>query len=86
VSPITRFQFGFISVFFVAVGGSERFVGPVIGAVVLTMLPDLLSSPAISGWCWEYRACDRRTFPQRSGNFTISAGAGSSTVAHAGQP
>ena len=46
VSSVTPDNFGFhlalISVFFVAVGGSERFVGPIIGAVVLTMLPDLL--------------------------------------------
>lgn len=46
VSSVSPDNFGFhlalISVFFVAVGGSERFVGPVIGAVVLTILPDLL--------------------------------------------
>ena len=46
VSSVTPDNFGFhlalISIFFVAVGGSERFVGPVIGALVLTMLPDLL--------------------------------------------
>ncbi len=46
VSSVSPDNFGFhlalISVFFVAVGGSERFIGPVIGAVVLTLLPDLL--------------------------------------------
>lgn len=46
VSSVTPDNFGFhlalISIFFVAVGGSERFIGPVIGAVVLTVLPDLL--------------------------------------------
>jgi branched-chain amino acid transport system permease protein len=46
VSSVTPDNFGFhlalISVFFVAVGGSDRYVGPVIGAVVLTVLPDLL--------------------------------------------
>ena len=46
VSSVSPDNFGFhlalISIFFVAVGGSERFVGPVIGAVVLTILPDLL--------------------------------------------
>ena len=46
VSSVSPDNFGFhlalISVFFVAVGGSERFVGPVIGAIVLTVLPDLL--------------------------------------------
>ena len=46
VSSVTPDNFGFhlalISIFFVAVGGSERFVGPIIGALVLTMLPDLL--------------------------------------------
>ena len=46
VSSVSPDNFGFhlalISVFFVAVGGSERFVGPVIGAIVLTILPDLL--------------------------------------------
>ena len=46
VSSVTPDNFGFhlalISIFFVAVGGSERFVGPVIGALVLTILPDLL--------------------------------------------
>ena len=46
VSSVTPDNFGFhlalISVFFVAVGGSEKFVGPVIGAIVLTILPDLL--------------------------------------------
>ena len=46
VSSVSPDNFGFhlalISVFFVAIGGSERFVGPVIGAVVLTILPDLL--------------------------------------------
>ena len=46
VSSVSPDNFGFhlalISVFFVAVGGSDRFVGPIIGAVVLTILPDLL--------------------------------------------
>jgi branched-chain amino acid transport system permease protein len=46
VSSVTPDNFGFhlalISVFFVAVGGSNRYVGPVIGAIVLTVLPDLL--------------------------------------------
>jgi branched-chain amino acid transport system permease protein len=46
VSSVSPDNFGFhlalISVFFVAVGGSERFVGPVIGAILLTILPDLL--------------------------------------------
>ena len=46
VSSVTADNFGFhlglISVFFVAIGGSDRFVGPVIGAIVLTVLPDVL--------------------------------------------
>ena len=46
VSSVTPDNFGFhlalISVFFVAVGGSDRYIGPVIGAIVLTILPDLL--------------------------------------------
>lgn len=46
VSSVTPDNFGFhlalISVFFVAIGGSDRYVGPVIGAIVLTVLPDLL--------------------------------------------
>jgi branched-chain amino acid transport system permease protein len=46
VSSVSPDNFGFhlalISVFFVAVGGSERFIGPVIGAILLTILPDLL--------------------------------------------
>lgn len=48
LSSIQTDNFGFhlalVSVFFVAVGGSERFIGPVIGAVLLTILPELLRS------------------------------------------
>ncbi|CAH1695333.1 MULTISPECIES: branched-chain amino acid ABC transporter permease [unclassified Chelatococcus] len=36
------FHLALISIFFVAVGGSERFFGPLIGAVVLTILPETL--------------------------------------------
>ena len=46
VSSVTPDNFGFhlglISVFFVAVGGSERFTGPVVGAILLTVLPHVL--------------------------------------------
>ena len=46
VSSVTPDNFGFhlglISVFYIAVGGSHRFIGPVIGAIVLTVLPHLL--------------------------------------------
>jgi branched-chain amino acid transport system permease protein len=31
-----------ISIFYVAVGGTGRFYGPIIGALVLTLLPELL--------------------------------------------
>jgi branched-chain amino acid transport system permease protein len=36
------FHLALISIFFVAVGGSERFIGPVVGAILLTVLPDAL--------------------------------------------
>ena len=53
VSSVTPDNFGFhlalISVFFVAVGGSDRYIGPVIGAIVLTILPNLL------GFAGDYR-------------------------------
>lgn len=46
LSFVSADNFGFhlalISVFFVAVGGSDRVAGPVIGAVLLTFLPELL--------------------------------------------
>lgn len=46
VSSVTPDNFGFhlglISVFFIAVGGSERFGGPVVGAILLTILPYVL--------------------------------------------
>jgi branched-chain amino acid transport system permease protein len=46
VSFVSAENFGFhvalISIFYVAVGGSERFSGPVIGAVLLTILPEVL--------------------------------------------
>ena len=46
VSYVASDNFGFhlalISIFFVAVGGTERFVGPIVGAVLLTVLPELL--------------------------------------------
>jgi len=46
VSYVISDNFGFhlalISIFFVAVGGTERFIGPVVGAVLLTALPELL--------------------------------------------
>lgn len=46
VSSVTadnfNFHLGLISVFFVAVGGSQRAFGPVLGAIVLTILPDAL--------------------------------------------
>ena len=37
-----NFHLALISIFYVAVGGGERFTGPVIGAIVLTILPELL--------------------------------------------
>src|SRR5690606_22869776 len=37
-----NFHLALISIFYVAVGGSDRFTGPVVGAVVLTILPELL--------------------------------------------
>jgi len=44
-SYIVAENFGFhlalISIFFVAVGGTERFQGPVLGAVFLTFLPEI---------------------------------------------
>ena len=46
VSYVISDNFGFhlalISIFFVAVGGTERFIGPIIGAILLTALPELL--------------------------------------------
>ena len=46
VSYISSDNFGFhlalISIFFVAVGGTERFIGPVVGALLLTALPEVL--------------------------------------------
>ena len=46
VSYVISDNFGFhlalISIFFVAVGGTERFIGPVLGALLLTALPELL--------------------------------------------
>lgn len=46
LSFVSSDSFGFhlalISVFFVAVGGSNRFAGPVLGAVLLTFLPEVL--------------------------------------------
>ena len=46
VSYVISDNFGFhlalISIFFVAVGGTERFIGPVLGAVLLTALPEVL--------------------------------------------
>jgi branched-chain amino acid transport system permease protein len=31
-----------VSIFFVAVGGTERFYGPLLGAILLTILPEML--------------------------------------------
>jgi branched-chain amino acid transport system permease protein len=46
VSFVNSDNFGFhlalLSVFYVSVGGTERFYGPVIGALLLTALPELL--------------------------------------------
>lgn len=46
VSFVNSDNFGFhlalISIFYVSVGGTERFYGPVIGALLLTALPELL--------------------------------------------
>ncbi len=46
VSFINSDNFGFhlalISIFYVSVGGTERFYGPVIGALILTALPEVL--------------------------------------------
>ena len=46
VSYVISDNFGFhlalISIFFVAVGGTERFIGPIAGAVLLTALPEVL--------------------------------------------
>jgi len=37
-----NFHLALISIFYVAVGGTERFTGPVVGAVLLTILPEVL--------------------------------------------
>jgi branched-chain amino acid transport system permease protein len=46
VSFVSSDNFGFhlalLSIFYVSVGGTERFYGPVIGALLLTALPELL--------------------------------------------
>jgi len=46
ISFVNSDNFGFhlalISIFFVSVGGTERFYGPVIGAMLLTALPEVL--------------------------------------------
>jgi len=46
VSFVNSDNFGFhlalLSIFYVSVGGTERFYGPVIGALLLTALPELL--------------------------------------------
>ena len=46
VSYVISDNFGFhlalISIFFVAVGGTERYIGPIVGAILLTLLPELL--------------------------------------------
>lgn len=46
VSYVISDNFGFhlalISIFFVAVGGTERFIGPILGAILLTVLPEVL--------------------------------------------
>lgn len=36
------FHLGLISIFYVAVGGTHRFYGPLLGALILTILPELL--------------------------------------------
>ena len=36
------FHLALISIFYVAVGGTERFYGPILGAVLLTVLPEAL--------------------------------------------
>ena len=46
VSYVASDNFGFhlalISIFYVAVGGTRHFAGPVVGAIVLTVLPEAL--------------------------------------------
>ena len=46
ISFVNSDNFGFhlalVSIFFVAVGGTERFFGPLLGAVLLTILPEAL--------------------------------------------
>jgi branched-chain amino acid transport system permease protein len=46
ISFVNSDNFGFhlalVSIFFVAVGGTERFIGPLLGAVLLTILPEVL--------------------------------------------
>ena len=46
ISFVNSENFGFhmalISIFYVAIGGTDRFIGPVIGAVLLTILPEVL--------------------------------------------
>lgn len=40
VSENFGFHMALISIFYVAIGGTNRFMGPVVGAVVLTLLPE----------------------------------------------
>ena len=42
ISDNFGFHLALISIFFVAVGGTERFIGPIVGAILLTALPELL--------------------------------------------
>jgi len=46
ISFVNSDNFGFhlalISIFYVAIGGTDRFVGPIVGAILLTVLPEML--------------------------------------------
>lgn len=41
VSENFGFHLALISIFYVAIGGTNRFMGPVVGAIVLTLLPEV---------------------------------------------
>lgn len=42
ISDTFGFHLALISIFFIAVGGTGNFAGPIIGAMVLTLLPEML--------------------------------------------
>jgi len=54
ISFVNSDNFGFhlalISIFYVAVGGTRHFAGPILGAILLTILPEALRFAGDSGW------------------------------------